>query len=249
MASVRLSAGTRSDLAEVKERLAAVPVADWRAYGWAAFDLGAALAGAEHGDSGRELPCVIVPENEVRADGDGVLVRSVDPERLVSIAQLVGERGEGGRGDGEPGARVDLPLADTGNYRAAVSAVLVELHADGSPLEKVILSHRVPVPAPLDLTATYAVGRRGNTPARSFLLDLGGIQAAGFSPETVVEVTSDGRVTTHPLAGTRARTGSVRSRQRHHQPTRRMTRPRTPRRSAQLLHRCAPLAHPCPDQR
>jgi salicylate synthetase len=58
--------------------------------------------------------------------------------------------------------------------------------------------------ASVDLPATYLAGRRANTPARSFLLDLGGWQAAGFSPETVVEAERDGRVTTQPLAGTRA---------------------------------------------
>jgi salicylate synthetase len=51
------------------------------------------------------------------------------------------------------------------------------------------------------------VGRGHNTPARSFLLDLGGWQAAGFSPETVVEVAADGTASTQPLAGTRAQTG------------------------------------------
>nr|WP_242606222.1 chorismate-binding protein [Protofrankia symbiont of Coriaria ruscifolia] len=60
------------------------------------------------------------------------------------------------------------------------------------------------MPVPVDLTATYALGRAGNTPARSFLLDLGGQKAAGFSPETVVEVSAYGQVAAHPLAGTRA---------------------------------------------
>ncbi|NED80675.1 salicylate synthase, partial [Streptomyces sp. SID11233] len=47
-------------------------------------------------------------------------------------------------------------------------------------------------------------GRRRNTPARSYVLDLGGYRAAGFSPETVLEVAENGRVSTQPLAGTRA---------------------------------------------
>ncbi|MCZ9349435.1 salicylate synthase [Streptomyces mutabilis] len=57
---------------------------------------------------------------------------------------------------------------------------------------------------PPGLPATYLAGRRANTPARSYLLDLGGYRAAGFSPETVLEVGEDGRVSTQPLAGTRA---------------------------------------------
>jgi salicylate synthase len=67
----------------------------------------------------------------------------------------------------------------------------------------------VPVEDKVDLTATYVLGRRGNTPARSFLLDVGGVRAAGFSPETVVEVSADGRVETQPLAGTRALVGDA----------------------------------------
>ena len=47
-------------------------------------------------------------------------------------------------------------------------------------------------------------GRAANTPARSFLLRLDDTEAAGFSPETVVVTSREGRVTTQPLAGTRA---------------------------------------------
>jgi anthranilate synthase component 1/salicylate synthetase len=100
-----------------------------------------------------------------------------------------------------------VALDDTGDYRDAVATALDELRGPG-PLTKVILSRRVAVPVPLDLVATYVAGRRANTPARSFLLNLGGIGAAGFSPETVAEVTGDRQVVSRPLAGTRARTGA-----------------------------------------
>lgn len=207
VASVRLGPGAH-DLSEVEERFATMPVTDWRAYGWATFELGAALAGADPGaeaETGLDLLHLIVPADEIRTYGDDVLVRSVDPARLDRIVALIDT--PCAETIPEPRAPIDLPLADTGNYRAAVSAALVELNGPG-PLEKVILSRRVPVPGPVDLVTTYALGRRANTPARSFLLDLGGIRAAGFSPETVVEVSADGHVRTHPLAGTRARTGS-----------------------------------------
>ena len=141
----------------------------------------------------------------MRTDGTEILVRSIDPERLDLIVDRV--RSVDVPTAPEPAGRIALPLEDTGNYRAAVAAALVELRGPG-PLEKVILSRQVPVPAAVDLVASYVAGRRANTPARSFLLDLGGIQAAGFSPETVAEVTADGHVTTRPLAGTRARTGT-----------------------------------------
>ncbi|MGJ5893990.1 salicylate synthase [Streptomyces niveiscabiei] len=204
LTSVRLSGREAKDLSTIAAQLAAVPVADWRAYGWAAFELGAALTGGDLADTGTLL-YLVVPRDEVRVDATGVVVRSLDPERLQALTCRVRE------GDAEPppepADRITLPLQDTGNYRAAVAAALLELRGPG-PLEKVILSRRLPVPTEVDLVASYVVGRRANTPARSFLLDLGGIQAAGFSPETVAEVTADGQVTTRPLAGTRARTGT-----------------------------------------
>ena len=205
LAAVRLGPGAR-DLSEVEQRFATMPVTGWRAYGWASFELGAALAGAAlEPEAGLDLLHLIVPADEIRTYGDDVLVRCVDPARLDRIVTLIDTLPA--ETIPEPRAPIDLPLADTGNYRAAVAAALLELNGPG-PLEKVILSRRVPVPGPVDLITTYALGRRANTPARSFLLNLGGIRAAGFSPETVVEVTADGHVRTRPLAGTRARTGS-----------------------------------------
>ncbi len=67
-----------------------------------------------------------------------------------------------------------------------------------------ILSRRVGVPFALDFPSTYRLGRRHNTPARSFLLRLGGIRALGYSPELVAAVNRDRAVVTEPLAGTRA---------------------------------------------
>ncbi|NED61537.1 salicylate synthase, partial [Streptomyces sp. SID10244] len=70
--------------------------------------------------------------------------------------------------------------------------------------QKVIMSRRVDVPFDVDIPATYARGRAGNNPARSYLLDLGSLSAAGFSPELVLATEPDGTVITEPLAGTRA---------------------------------------------
>ncbi|MEU1089617.1 salicylate synthase [Streptomyces sp. NPDC005892] len=203
LTSLRLAGQEAADLSRVEEWLARTPVTGWRAYGWAAFELGPVLAGAA--PSGTDtLLHLIVPADEVRTDGTSVLIRSLDPERLDLLVRLV----RTGRSAAAPAERVQLPLEDKGNFRAAVAAALVELQDDG-PLTKVILSRRVSVPDHVDLPATYAAGRRANTPARSFLLDLGGIRAVGFSPETVAEVTPGGRVTTRPLAGTRALTGTA----------------------------------------
>jgi anthranilate/para-aminobenzoate synthase component I len=83
-----------------------------------------------------------------------------------------------------------------------VADAVADIHAER--LQKVLLSRVVPIAEELDLAATFEAGRRGNTPARSFLLRLGDLCAAGFSPETIVEVAADGTVSTQPPAGTRA---------------------------------------------
>lgn len=208
LATFRLTADAR-DLAAVEEWLAGVPVTGWRVYGWAAFELGAALAGVRGSgtDPGEPLLHLAVPAVEVRARGERLLLRAVDPGQLDALVRLVEAGAPAEPGPPEPVGRVGVALDDTGGYRDAVTTALHDLRGPG-PLAKVILSRRVAVPVPLDLTATYVVGRRANTPARSFLLNLGGISAAGFSPETVAEVTGDRRVVSRPLAGTRARTGS-----------------------------------------
>ncbi|MEW3423850.1 chorismate-binding protein, partial [Pseudomonas aeruginosa] len=82
-------------------------------------------------------------------------------------------------------------------YRANVQQAVDEINA--RKYQKVILSRRIPLPAGVDILQTYRAGRARNTPARSFLVQLGGSRMAGFSPETVVEVTSDGWVSTQPL--------------------------------------------------
>jgi salicylate synthetase len=102
--------------------------------------------------------------------------------------------------------------ADATDYRARVGAAIAEIAA--GDYHKVILSRCVAVPFALDFPSTYRLGRRHNTPARSFLLRLGGFRALGYSPELVAAVRGDGLVVTEPLAGTRALgRGAARDRQ------------------------------------
>lgn len=179
----------------VRVALERAPVAGWRAYGWLTFE----LAGAPHRLD--ELARLVVPGVEVRVGEHDVLIRATRPEAVPALRDLVLTASP------VPTPRtvaVDVRRRDD-HYLEAV-AVAVDRIRRGL-LQKVILSRLVEVPFPVDLLATYVAGRRANTPARSFLLDLGGWQAAGFSPETVVEVSSLGEVSTQPLAGTRARTG------------------------------------------
>jgi salicylate synthetase len=113
-----------------------------------------------------------------------------------------------------PAARAIDVTADASDYRGRVAAAVAEIVAGN--YHKVILSRSVEVPFPLDFPSTYRLGRRNNTPVRSFLLRLGGIRAVGYSPELVAAV-RDGEVVTEPLAGTRAfGRGAVPDRQARH---------------------------------
>ncbi|MBF6209655.1 salicylate synthase [Nocardia puris] len=180
--------------AQIRDALHRAPTPRWRAYGWAGFELGRPGAVTHDG----ALAHFMVPGVELEITGTTVEIHSYDtsfdfePEALRAVDGVA--------------AAVRTDAIDTG-YLRRVRAALGRI-GDGE-FQKVILSRRVDLPFAVDMPATYAAIRRANTPARSFLLDLGGWQAAGVSPETVVEVDAGGLVATRPLAGTRARTGDA----------------------------------------
>ncbi|MFJ9818076.1 salicylate synthase [Streptomyces sp. NPDC101151] len=197
-------------LAAVQEFLSDLPIADWTAYGWCAFELSHAIAGmtVEEGT----LLHLIVPETELRLTGSRIVVRSLDGAALTAVENALARieaEVTAGRADTAPADRrrpVEVGLeTGAGAYRLAVASLVEEIRA--GKLQKAILSREISVDAEIDFPASYRRGRRQNTPARSFLLDMGGLRCFGFSPETVVEVSADRRVASQPLAGTRALTG------------------------------------------
>ncbi|MGW9434781.1 salicylate synthase [Streptomyces sp. NPDC055607] len=194
-------------LEAVHRMLSSLPFEEWRAYGWAPFELSYALAG-DAADLGEEiLVHLVVPETEVCLSAAGAEIRCGSAAAEDAVRSVLSAPGTWGGHRELPPLSVDLSDRTGNGYREGVARA-VEAIGSGDLL-KVILSRTVEVDCALDLPATYLAGRAVNSPARSFLLDLGGIEAVGFSPETVVEVTSDGRVSTQPLAGTRALSGDA----------------------------------------
>jgi salicylate synthetase len=198
-------------LAAVREFLSDLPIADWAAYGWSAFELSHAIAGLDVG--AQTLLHLVIPETEIRLSGSQAILRSLNAAALPGMeGALCRIEAEAAAGDAEARRAGLTPLhvnLETGadDYRRSVASVVAEIRAGG--LQKAILSREVPVETEIDFPAGYRLGRRNNTPARSFLLDMGGLRCFGFSPETVLEVSDDRRVSSQPLAGTRALTGDA----------------------------------------
>lgn len=193
--------------ATLSEALGALPFERWRVYGAATFELAYLTHGLPWGPEADPPLRLIVPETEVRIREGGCLLRCLDERDLSRMARWL-EAHDGPRavaGDRVDGRRLNVPAVETADaegYQRRVAAAVTEIQAHR--YQKVILSRTVPVTGQPDLAASYLAGRRANTPARSFMLRHGDFQAAGYSPETVVEVTPDGWVGTQPLAGTRA---------------------------------------------
>ncbi|MBF4618534.1 salicylate synthase [Clavibacter sp. VKM Ac-2873] len=177
-----------------------------RAYGTASFELARAHAGLPVAADAGELLHVILPRTEVTIADGLATVRSGDAREAAEVARILGAV----EPVAEPAALAPAPehpgAADPEEgrvrYLAAVASGIAAIHA--GELQKVVVSRRVPVAGEVDLPATFVRGRRANTPARSYLLGLGGVEAVGFSPEIVVAVDARGTVRTQPLAGTRA---------------------------------------------
>jgi salicylate synthetase len=168
-----------------------------QAFGWIAFEFGAyRFRLQERLDSRAPLARVFWPRTRIVISDETLRLICAEDRHIAAVRRLLG--------DGVPPApaatAIDV-VADTAGYRGRVAAAIGEIAV--GRYHKVILSRCVDVPFALDFPSTYRLGRRHNTPARSFLLRLGGIRALGYSPELVASV-RDGVVITEPLAGTRA---------------------------------------------
>ncbi len=179
-----------------------------QAFGWIAFEFGAYRFGLQDRLAPQTpLARVFWPRTRIVVSADAVQLFDAEERHRDAVSRLLSE----GLPAATPACGIDI-AADATDYRGRVAAAIGEIAA--GRYHKVILSRCVDVPFALDFPSTYRLGRRHNTPARSFLLRLGGFRALGYSPEVVAAVHDDGVVVTEPLAGTRALgRGAVRDRQ------------------------------------
>ncbi|MGW5314591.1 salicylate synthase [Nocardia thailandica] len=192
-------AWTGSPADAIGTALAELPLDGRNAFGWIGFEFCAySLEATAHLNQRTPLAHLMIPRIEVRISAGSVRISGATPAEAREIDDLIAASQDISLPVAHP---VDIQVDPTG-YQDRVATAVAEINSGA--YQKVILSRKVELPFAVDVPATYRLGRANNTPARSFLLRLGGLEAAGFSPELVASVDDERIVTTEPLAGTRA---------------------------------------------
>ncbi|MCG8565594.1 MAG: salicylate synthase [Desulfobacterales bacterium] len=181
-----------------------IDIPGFRAYGTANFGLARRLHGLDPAQEGNELMTLIIPRAEVCISKTQIHLRALEPGHLKRLETLTRDNQhphtDQTRLNHSELSAIFQHHADA--YRKIVSEAVEQIQS--AQYQKVILSRHIPLGEKLDMGASYVQGRRANSPARSFYFKFNGLEAAGFSPETVIEANQDGWISTQPLAGTRA---------------------------------------------
>jgi salicylate synthetase len=189
---------TNDPLKCAERLLAHLPIQNWTAYGYVAFDV-ARYYWPYAKSIAEPIMVFIIPETELRLTSEGVAIRTMDNKE--ALEELIYEAG---RWPSYESSSITLEeVRDRDWYQERVSE-LVRVIKEGH-LQKAIISRAVTLPRQLHVLGTYTVGAQMNSRVRSYCFSLGNMQGVGFSPETLLEADSNGFVQTNPLAGTRPR--------------------------------------------
>lgn len=194
--------------AAIEQAMTAVELPDWRAYGLAQFELCHFFHPAvlpTNLSYTAQLLELFVPLAEVCFKAGTATVRALDAvslNKLVLQIQQLDTQNDSVLTAAHSPIAPNIKTHQSQQYLTAVRSAVAEIQA--GHYQKVILSRQIPLPSQLDIAASFRLGRSHNTPARSFYFQRGEMQLAGFSPETVLELDVSGRISTQPLAGTRA---------------------------------------------
>ncbi|ENK1242372.1 salicylate synthase [Clostridium botulinum] len=187
-----------------------IPIKNWRAYGIANFGLAYYNYQLPLTKEGQILLKMFIPKLELRLENGIISIRALDSEDLAKMNEFVEKLNQDIKKEYELENRIEKSkimkvniLDDTSEYYKSIVKKAVE-EIKNEKYEKVILSRKILIDKKLDIFGSYIAGRRINNPARSYILNLQGLQVIGYSPETVAEINKDGMVSTFPLAGTRA---------------------------------------------
>jgi salicylate synthetase len=171
-----------------------------RVYGHVSFNYAPCVIGQPYKPGTWPLLILMVPRIEIIVTGGSIEICADDEVEVDEVVRVISER-----------AIVPLPLLcpidtqiEDAVYQDIVRTALEEIGSGA--YAKVIVSRAVATQTRIDMPATLALGRRNNTPARTFAFKFDSREAVGFSPELVMSV-DDGVVSTEPLAGTRSKSG------------------------------------------
>jgi len=188
-------------LKQVERLLADLPIKNWTAYGYVAFDM-ARFYSSYSKAIAQELLYFLIPETELQFTIEGVYIKSTKSLERIKNLVLFDDRIAN-----YLSAPLDLDFGDRENYQQRIDTLIQAIKSN--ELHKAIVSRSQKIIGELDVLGTYVVGARANNSVRSYCLSLGDVRAVGFSPEILMEVKGNGFVETNPLAGTRPRGKSL----------------------------------------
>ena len=184
-------------LKQVESALASLPIENWTAYGYVSFDISRFYYQYSKAID-QPILCFLVPETELYITTKGVHIKSIKSPAKIQEALSVN-----GKLKDYVATPPHLDFADNEKYKNQVSTLIAAIQT--GQLHKAIISRSVKMQGQMDLIGSYALGSKSNNSARSYCMSIGDVCAVGFSPEILMETTSDGFVVTNPLAGTRPR--------------------------------------------
>ncbi len=194
----------------IKQAIACANQDDWRIYGLVYFDYSRLVHSLNvDSDSHSKTIDFVLPKVDIEISKTEIAVKvatnsGVEPAKIEQALHALLEDSAISAMDNfaKQGVIRKFNILEDDHYQRHVEDAVQRI--SNSDFLKVILSRRVHIPFDVDLLASFALARSNNTPARSFIYNLEQSAVAGLSPETVVEVSNDGLVSTQPLAGTRA---------------------------------------------
>ena len=196
-----------SDLSEdMKKVFENINFTDWRMYGIADFNY-AKHTFLKNVSDKEVLLKMFIPRTDIRILEGSIEVKSVDNiDEIISAVEkcTINSTKEELKKNTSQVDLEKLKSIDSEYYKEIVSKGIEEINND--KYDKVILSRKIKLEKKILLKDSFLLGRKYNTPARSYCLKIGDVEVIGFSPETVVEVDEEKKVYTFPLAGTRALT-------------------------------------------
>ncbi|EAU36103.1 predicted protein [Aspergillus terreus NIH2624] len=199
----KLSTPVTEPLGQIATRFVSEHGGHGKVFGQVGFNYGARTKGRTYEPGQWPLLSLMIPRTQVALRKDTITVTGYYEEEAKEVCSFLQHGSTHHEVTTESRIRhppLDLQ-ANSADYKTRVAKAISDI--DRGAYSKAVCSRVVPVPTRVNMAATLLHGRRSNTPARTFSLSHGGIQATGFSPEVLLSV-RNGRAFTEVVAGTRS---------------------------------------------